>query len=255
MNRHHRLSISLCLVAVMATLGCSKKAKNPAKKPTAAVKKATGDEDPNAAVKTPKAVTPAVAATVTVAPPAPPPPVLAKVGAYAPDFELPSVDGQTMRMSTYKGQIIVLEWFNPDCPFVKRAHKKGPLKDMARRWQDKGVFWIAINSGAPGKQGHGRERNAAAIEEFGLNHAVLLDETGAVGKKYGADHTPHVFVIDGLGKLRYAGALNNMPYGEVSEPGQQPLQYLEDALEAVARGQDAPVQQTKSWGCSVKYAK
>ncbi len=206
-----------------------------------------------AAAGVPAAVTVVVAPALK--PPPPPPPVMAKVGGYAPDFALPSVDGQTVRLSDHKGQIVVLEWFNPDCPFVKQAHEKGALKDMARRWGSKGVFWIAINSGAVGKQGHGRERNRAAIERYGLDHPVLLDETGMVGRKYGADHTPHVFVIDGLGKLRYAGGLDNMPFGEVSEPGQQPTPHLQDALEALSRGQAPAVLQTKSWGCSVKYAK
>ncbi len=183
------------------------------------------------------------------------PPVVAKVGGYAPDFELPGVDGQTLRMSSYKGRVIVLEWFNPDCPFVKNAHTKGPLKDMARKWQAKGVFWIAINSGAKGKQGHGLERNKRAVEEYGLDHPVLLDELGVVGRSYGADHTPHLVVIDGLGKIQYLGALDNLPFGELTEPGAKPTHYVDDAIEAVLRGQAAPVAKTASWGCSVKYAK
>ena len=254
--------LALALSAALLATACGKKAASDA--PAVATKVTPSNAKQPAAktapAKSPKAAPQPAAATLTVPPTkkptvAPPPPVIAKVGGYAPDFVLPSTDGQEVRLSDHKGQIIVLEWFNPDCPFVRHAHTKGALKTMARDWAAKGVFWIAINSGAKGMQGHGQKVNAAALETWGLDHPVLLDESGMVGRKYGADHTPHVFVIDGLGKVRYAGAIDNMPFGELTEPKAVPTPYLKHAIEAVGRGQDPAIPQTKSWGCSVKYAK
>jgi peroxiredoxin len=111
----------------------------------------------------------------------------------------------------------VLEWFNPDCPFVKYAHGEGgPLESLANELTKKdGIVWLAINSGAPGKEGAGVERNKQAQAEWKLEHPILIDEDGKVGHTYGAQTTPHMFVIDPAGKLIYAGALDNAPLGRV----------------------------------------
>ena len=85
-------------------------------------------------------------------------PTAAEVGAQAADFELKDLDGKTTKLSDFRGKTVVLEWFNPGCPFVVYAHKDGPLKAMAAEAKDD-VVWLAINSSAPGKQGHGLEVN------------------------------------------------------------------------------------------------
>lgn len=138
----------------------------------------------------------------------------AKLGEPAPAFELPDLDGNLVSLASFAGKTIVLEWFNPDCPFVKYAHGEGPLADLAAKQGDD-VVWIAINSGAPGKQGHGAARNREAKAEWKLDHAILLDESGVVGHQYGATTTPHMFVIDPAGTLVYAGGLDNAPLGRV----------------------------------------
>ena len=130
----------------------------------------------------------------------------AVVGMKAPNFELVDLDGKKHKLSDYSGKIVVLEWYNPDCPFVKWAHNTGPLKDMAARYTAKGVQWLAINSGAAGKQGHGLARNLASLKEYSLSHPIALDESGAVGKAYGATNTPQLYIIDKAGVLVYAGA-------------------------------------------------
>ncbi len=142
-------------------------------------------------------------------------PATAKIGEPAPAFSLPDLDGKTITLAELAGKTVVLEWFNPDCPFVKHAHGEGPLKTMAKDQTAKGVVWLAINSGAPGKQGTGAERNREAKTEWNLEHPILLDESGTVGHAYGATNTPHMFVIDPQGKLVYAGALDNAPLGSV----------------------------------------
>jgi peroxiredoxin len=143
-------------------------------------------------------------------------PATAKVGEPAPAFSLPNIDGQTVSLADFAGKTVVIEWFNPDCPFVKYAHDdKGPLATLAADQTQGGVVWLAINSGAPGKQGAGAERNRKAAEDWKLEHPILIDEDGKVGHAYGATTTPHMFVIDGSGKLVFAGGVDNAPLGRV----------------------------------------
>lgn len=142
-------------------------------------------------------------------------PRTARVGEAAPTFSLPDLDGKQVSLADFAGKTVVLEWFNPDCPFVKYAHDGGPLATLAKQQGEAGIVWLAINSGAAGKQGHGAERNREAKQEWKLEHPILLDEDGSVGHSYGATNTPQMFVIDGEGKLVYAGALDNAPLGEV----------------------------------------
>lgn len=177
----------------------------------------------------------------------------AATGQPAPDFTLPAADGTTVKLSDFRGKRVVLEWFNPECPFVKAAHDAGPLKDLAARTTAQGVVWLAINSGAPGKQGHGAEVNKQAAARWAMNHPVLLDETGEVGRAYGATNTPHMFLVDDKGVLVYRGALDNAPMNDTS--GAPKVNLFEDALAALAAGQPIAQADNKAWGCSVKYAK
>lgn len=180
----------------------------------------------------------------------------AEPGQAAPDFSLSGLDGKTVQLADLKGKTVVLEWFNPECPFVKAAHTKGSLVDTAARHAKDGVVWLAINSAAPGKQGHGAELNRAAAKAFGLTHPILLDEGGAVGRAYGATNTPHLFVIDREGKLAYRGAIDNSPDGERASPaGGALVNYVDAALADLAAGRAVKVAQTKPYGCGVKYAK
>jgi len=179
--------------------------------------------------------------------------LLGKLPQPAPDFTLEAADGDKVKLSDFKGKRVVLEWFNPECPFVKQAHGEGALKDLAARTAATGVVWLAINSGAPGKQGHGAELNKQAAAAWSLGHPILLDAGGFVGKAYDATNTPHVFVIDERGVLVYRGALDNAAMGEPD--GGTRIAYLEDALAALAAGKPVATPETKAWGCSVKYEK
>jgi len=177
--------------------------------------------------------------------------VTAELGQAAPAFTLTDLDGNDVSLSDFAGKTVVLEWFNPDCPFVRYAHgPKGPLWGAAARHQEQGVVWLAINSGAPGKQGHGVDRNRKARTEYGMTHAILLDEDGAVGRVYGARTTPHLYVIDAAGTLVYRGALDNAPLGN---PKGKPVNYLDEALSDCASGVAVRTSDTKAYGCSVKY--
>lgn len=227
---------SLTLTAFVAACG---------KDPPPATQTTAAQPAAEAKAEAPRVGTPAVA------PGAP----SAELGKPAPDFTLRDLDGKEVRLSAYKGKVVVLEWFNPGCPFVNKSHTKGSLKDAAARHGKSGVVWLAINSGAAGKQGAGLDANRAGVKEFGMVNPVLLDETGEVGRKYGATNTPHMFVVDGAGNLAYRGAVDNSPDGEGETPaGGKLVSYVDEALAALAAGKSVPTPETKAYGCSVKYA-
>ena len=221
---------------------CRSKAEPSASEPEAGIaaddKAAAGEPSPAAAKTTP----------------APVPAVEAQVGQPAPDFSLTDLDGNQHTLSQYKGKMVVLEWFNPGCPFVEYAHTKGELVNMAKQYTADGVVWLAINSGAPGKQGHGGAVNREAAKMFSLEHPILLDEDGTVGHRYGAEKTPHMYVIDEEGALVYRGAIDNAPFGEV-EGGGPIKNYVSAAFAAVQKDEPVDPSETASYGCTVKYDK
>ena len=178
----------------------------------------------------------------------------AELGKAAPDFSLKAVDGKVLTLSQFKGKTVVLEWFNPECPFVRLSHTEGSLKGLADKHTKDGVVWLAINSGAPGKQGASEEANQAGIAKYALTHPVLLDSTGQVGKQYGAERTPHIFVVNPEGTLVYRGAIDNSPDAEGKSPeGGQLVNYVETTLSALKSGAKVDPAETKAYGCSVKY--
>lgn len=179
----------------------------------------------------------------------------ADLGQPAPDFTLPDSDGHPVHLADYKGKTVVLEWFNPHCPFVRNAHTKGSLKDAAKRHAAEGVVWLGINSGAPGKEGAGAEATREGKQKFGLEHPILIDESGDVGHAYGATNTPNLFVIDATGNLVYRGAVDNSPDGEGESPTDGKLvSYVDTALADLAAKRPVATPSTKPYGCSVKYA-
>jgi len=183
------------------------------------------------------------------------PALAAEVGQSAPDFALADLDGNVHRLSDHKGKIVVLEWFNPGCPYVANSHTRGSLVDGAARGAKVGVVWLAVNSAAPGKQGHGVEANRAAARSWSMAHPILIDASGAVGKAYGATNTPHMFVVGKDGKLAYKGAIDNSPDGERGSPqGGTLVEYVSAALDDIAAGRPVHTPETKAYGCSVKYA-
>jgi peroxiredoxin len=185
-------------------------------------------------------------------PPAPASPVLGKP---APDFTLEALDGSKVSLASFKGKVVVLEWFNPGCPYVQKSHTKGSLIDTAKKHTDAGVVWLAINSGAAGKQGHDPAENTAAVKDWSLGHPVLRDVTGEIGKAYGATNTPNMFVIDAAGTVVYAGAIDNSPDGERGAPtGGTLVNYIDAALADLAAGRPVATPLTKPYGCGVKYA-
>jgi peroxiredoxin len=178
----------------------------------------------------------------------------ATVGKPAPDFSLKDLAGKDVKLSSFKGKTVVLEWFNPGCPYVKKSHTVGSLVGTAAKHTKNGVVWLAINSSAPGKQGGDPQDSTAAVKTWSLDHPLLLDPTGTTGKAYGATNTPHMFVIDGKGTLVYAGAIDNSPDGEgKSAAGGKLINYVDAALEDLAAKRAVKTATTKAYGCGVKY--
>ncbi len=169
----------------------------------------------------------------------------------APSFTLPDQNGKNVSLSDYSGKVVVLEWFNPGCPFVKYAYgEKGPLRKMAKDYEGKGVVWLRVNSGAAGKQGASMADNKKAAKDWGIN-SILIDSSGQTGQAYGAKTTPHIWVIDQQGNIAYKGALDNAPMGEAQ--GGTYTNYVGQAIDAVLAGQPVTQNETTSYGCSVKY--
>ncbi|MCB9915231.1 MAG: redoxin domain-containing protein [Planctomycetes bacterium] len=191
-----------------------------------------------------------------VGPPSPtaiPPGTLVELGQEVPDFVLSDLDGERVRLSDLRGNRVVLEWLDPDCPFSRFAHEHGALRTLARELRARGVLWLAVNSAGEEKPGGGAAASRAAAQAWGLEHPVLLDPTGEVGRMFDATTTPEVFLIDERGVLVYVGALDNAPFGKVRGGG-EPLNYLEQALGDLAQGRPVAVPARQSYGCRIKYA-
>jgi peroxiredoxin len=179
---------------------------------------------------------------------------VAVVGKAAPDFELRDTQGQVHKLAEHKGKIVVLEWTNPDCPFVKKHYDSGNMQKLQADAAAKGTVWLTINSSAAGKQGYyPAEKWTELIAAKKIaSAAVLLDPDGKVGKLYGAKTTPHVFVINAEGVLVYAGAIDNKATTDVADvPGA--VNYVRGALDSLAAGKPVEPAETKSYGCGVKY--
>lgn len=174
----------------------------------------------------------------------------AAIGALAPEFKLTDTAGKDVSLADFKGKIVVIEWFNPDCPFIVKHHSKlTTFNDLHKKYSDKGVVFLGINSSAAGKEGAGKERNAKAVTEFKIPYPVLLDESGKIGKAYGAQTTPHCFVINKDGVLAYKGAIDD----DRSADKAGKTNYVAKALDEILAGQSVSTSETKPYGCGVKY--
>lgn len=177
-----------------------------------------------------------------------------ETGKPAPEFSAKTSEGKTVKLSDYKGKVVVLEWLNYGCPFVKRHYGAKNMQDLQKKYTAQGAVWLSVISSAPGTQGHSSPKQAEADrKKFGsAASAVLLDEKGEVGKLYGALTTPHMYVIDKSGKLVYQGAIDDNPHADLEET-KKAKNYVTEAMEAVNAGKPVAVSQTKAYGCGVKY--
>jgi peroxiredoxin len=173
-----------------------------------------------------------------------------KVGDKAPEFALADTDGKEHKLSDYTGKTVILHWFNPGCPFIKLHYEKQTtMVDMWKDYQDKDVVILAVNSTHSGHPDFGKD--AEAKSGWKIAFPILADADGKVGMMYGAKTTPHMFVIDKTGVIRYAGAIDNDPRNEKS--GEEKINYVRNAVDALLAGSEVEKTEVKPYGCGVKY--
>jgi peroxiredoxin len=167
-----------------------------------------------------------------------------KTGQAAPDFPVKGLDGKSVPLKSLQGKPVVLEWINPECPFVRKQYDAGTMQALQKKY-GKNVTWITVASSAPGKQGFhsAAEWKEILKKEKASPSYLVLDPDGKIGRMYGAKTTPHMFVIDKAGKIVYQGAIDD----------KKDTNYVDAALSALAAGKKVAVSTTKSYGCGVKY--
>ncbi len=175
-------------------------------------------------------------------------------GAAAPDFSVTDSNGNTHTVSQYRGKTVVLEWFNPGCPFVKKHYERGNMQKLQEEFTGKGVVWLTINSSAPFRQGHlTREEARNQITEWKMKPtALLLDPDGKAGQAYSAKTTPHMFVINPDGKVIYQGAIDSKATTKPEDIAAS-TNHVKVALDEAMAGKSVTTASTRPYGCSVKY--
>lgn len=177
-----------------------------------------------------------------------------QVGGDAPDFSVKDANGKTQKLSEQKGKFVVLEWYNQDCPFVRKHYDVNNMQDLQKTYTGKGVVWYTISSSKKGKEGFltADAAKAQVTKEKAVPTAFLLDADGAVGKAYAAKTTPHMFVIDPKGKVVYMGAIDDKASADSADI-KTSQNYVKAALDEAMASKPVTLASSKPYGCSVKY--
>lgn len=178
----------------------------------------------------------------------------AVVGEKAPAFTLKNAEGKEVSLEDYAGKIVVLEWVNFDCPFVKKHYDNGDMQKLQKAYTEQDVAWLLIHSA---HKDHPTFKTGDELKEVaekqGLGASeVLIDMDGQVGKAYEAKTTPHMFVINKDGVLAYAGAIDSIKSANAADVAKAD-NYVVLALESIKAGEVVKTPETKAYGCSVKY--
>lgn len=179
----------------------------------------------------------------------------ATVGQPAPNFTLQGGDGKSHALADYQGKFVVLEWTNPNCPFVHKFYDSGTMQKLQAKETAKGVIWLRINSGAPGLDGYQTVADLAPYEkaQHVASTLTLLDPTGKVGHLYGARNTPEMYVINAKGTLVYAGGMDDKPSPNIADIATA-HNYVTAALAEAMADKAVSTPTARPYGCSVKYA-
>ncbi len=177
-----------------------------------------------------------------------------KIGDSAPDFTAATSEGKMVKLADFKDKIVVLEWTNHGCPFVKKHYNSDNMQNLQKELTGKGVIWLSVISSGPGQQGYSTAPEAESDRErfHTKATAILLDAKGKLGKLYGAQTTPHMFVIDQKGKLAYQGAIDDKPSTDLKDV-QGAKNYVRQAVNELLGKNPVSEALTKSYGCGVKY--
>ena len=169
----------------------------------------------------------------------------------AAEFELTAFDGRKVKLSDYKDQIVVLEWLNPECPYTRYHYETArTMIETARKYRDKGVVWLAVNSSVKTTP----EANRAFAAQYKLPYPILDDRSGDTARRYGARTTPHLFIIDKEGRIAYDGAIDNAPLDK-PEAATGKTNYVDKALAELTAGRKVSLPNTPPYGTPVKYGK
>ena len=172
----------------------------------------------------------------------------------APDFSARDSSGNQVNLKDYAGKMVVLEWTNHLCPFVKKHYDRGNMQGLQKKYTEQGVVWLSVISSAKGKQGYvtGTQADKLSLDRDAKPTKVLLDPEGKVGRLYGAKTTPHMYIIDKQGILRYMGAIDNI---RSSDKTDIPFatNYVVQAMDELAAGKPVSEAVTRAYGCTVKY--
>ena len=176
------------------------------------------------------------------------------VGQKAPDFTLTDTAGKTLRLSDYKGKHVVLEWNNPGCPFVRKHYDSANMQALQKEAAAKGVVWLAINSTETGHPDYlaAPELSQWMVQQKAAPTATLMDESGSVGKSYGARTTPHMYMVAPDGTLIYAGGIDSIPSARTDDI-KTATNYVRLGLNEALAGKPLSQATTRPYGCSVKY--
>ena len=182
-------------------------------------------------------------------------PDMATVDKKAPDFTLKDANGKEHKLSSYADKLVVIEWVNYKCPFVKKHYSKGDMPATAKKYRDKGVVWLSICSSAKGKEGffEGEDLAKAIKDNGGDAGFYLLDAEGTVGRLYGAKCTPHMFIVDKKGVLRYSGAIDSVKSVEQADIAGA-TNYVSAALDELIADKAVTNKENKPYGCGMKFA-
>jgi len=177
-----------------------------------------------------------------------------QIGEPAPAFTAIDTSGKSHNLGDFRGQPVILEWTNHDCPYVRKHYNSGNMQQQQRAATQQGAVWLSIISSAPGKQGHvtPAQADTLTVQRNAAPSAVLIDEQGDIGRLYGARTTPHMYIIDADGKLAYMGGIDSIPSANPADIAQA-TQYVPAALAQVMQEKPATSSVTRPYGCSVKY--
>lgn len=183
------------------------------------------------------------------------PTMQARIGAPAPAFSLTDSNGKTVSLADFKGKTVVLEWSNHECPYVRKHYGGNNMQALQKKWTGQGVVWLTLISSAPGTEGYvsGEEANQLTVDRGASPTAVLFDPKGQVGRAYGAQTTPHMYVITGNGVLAYMGGIDDKPTSRLADL-KTARNFVDAALAEIAAGKPVSVTTSRPYGCSVKYS-
>lgn len=194
-------------------------------------------------------------ALIAAAPVTADPGTQARIGAPAPNFTLTDSNGKAISLADFKGKTVVLEWTNHECPYVRKHYGGNNMQALQKKWTGQGIVWLTLISSQPGAQGfvHGLEANKLTEERGAAPTAVLLDPRGGVGRSYGAQVTPHMYVVTGDGTLVYMGGIDDKPTTRL-EDLKTAKNFVDAALSEVAEGKVVSIKTSRAYGCTIKYS-